>query len=39
MVKTFIKIKYRQRKYKFAPEDISKVYKSCKRKTPLIPRY
>jgi predicted alternative tryptophan synthase beta-subunit len=39
MAKSFIEIRFRHRKYKLVPEDIAKVYKISKRRTPFIPAF
>lgn len=37
MGKAFIEMRYKQKKYKLNADDIGKLYKICKRKTPAIP--
>jgi hypothetical protein len=37
MAKAFIELRYRQRKFKLNAEDIAKVYKISKRRTPALP--
>jgi predicted alternative tryptophan synthase beta-subunit len=39
MAKAYIEMKFRQRRYKLIAEDIAKVYKINKRKTPVLPSF
>jgi hypothetical protein len=39
MGKAFIEMRYKQKKYKLNADDIGKLYKISKRKTPSIPSF
>ena len=39
MGKAYIEMKLKQKKYKLNADDIGKLYKICKRKTPSIPLF
>lgn len=39
MGKAFIEMRYKQKKYKLNADDIGKLYKISKRKTPSIPAF
>lgn len=39
MGKAFIEMRYRSKKFKLNADDIGKLYRICKRKTPAIPTF
>ena len=39
MGKAYIELRYRQKKFKLNAEDIGKVYRIAKRKTPTLPSF
>jgi len=39
MSKAYIELRYRQKKYKLNADDIGRLYKISKRKTPSIPAF